>query len=204
MQSLKIGIIREGKVPPDNRTPLTPRQCHEIKDMYPDLEVFVEWSPVRCYTDEDYRKFGIEVVENVDDCDLLLGIKEVPVNKLIADKTYMFFSHTIKKQPYNRKLLQTVLEKNIRLVDLELLTDENGHRLIGFGRWAGIVGAHYALLMLGERSGAFHLKAAKDCVNLQELVDQYHNIQIPAAKFVLTGGGRVASGALENRAFRIL
>ncbi len=197
MQQLKIGILREGKVPPDNRTPLTPRQCFELKENHTGLEIFVEWSPVRCYTDDDYRKFGIEVCESVEGCDLLLGIKEVPVNKLIAGKTYMFFSHTIKKQPYNRKLLQTILQKNIRLIDLELLTDDNGTRLIGFGRWAGIVGAHYALLMLGKRTGAYELRAAKDCVNLQELVDQYHNIQFPAAKFVITGGGRVANGALE-------
>ncbi|MGZ5304538.1 MAG: NAD(P)-dependent oxidoreductase, partial [Bacteroidia bacterium] len=193
----KIGIIREGKVPPDNRTPLTPRQCHELMEKHSNVQIFAEWSAVRCYTDEDYRNFKVDIVENLDECDLLLGIKEVPVDKLVANKTYMFFSHTIKKQPHNRKLLQTILQKNIRLIDLELLTDERGNRLIGFGRWAGIVGAHYALLMLGKRTGTFDLKPAKDCINLQELVDQYDNIQFPAAKFVITGGGRVANGALE-------
>ncbi|MGZ5245146.1 MAG: alanine dehydrogenase, partial [Bacteroidia bacterium] len=172
MQTLKIGIIREGKVPPDNRTPLTPRQCHELMEKHSNVQIFAEWSAVRCYTDEDYRNFKVDIVENLDECDLLLGIKEVPVDKLVANKTYMFFSHTIKKQPHNRKLLQTILQKNIRLIDLELLTDERGNRLIGFGRWAGIVGAHYALLMLGKRTGTFDLKPAKDCINLQELVDQ--------------------------------
>jgi alanine dehydrogenase len=198
MQTLKIGIIREGKVPPDNRTPLTPRQCFQLKENFAGkVEVFVEWSAVRCYTDDDYKKFGNVVEENVDNCDLLLGIKEVLIDKLIANKTYMFFSHTIKKQPHNQKLLQAILKKNIRLIDLELLTNDKGQRLIGFGRWAGIVGAHYALLMLGKKTREFTLKPAKDCINLQELVDQYHNIQFPAAKFVITGGGRVANGALE-------
>lgn len=197
MRKLSIGIIREGKVPPDNRTPLTPRQCSELMEEYPDMDIRVQWSPVRCFTDEDYEKFGIPVQESVDDAELLLGIKEVPVDMLVADRTYMFFSHTIKKQPYNRKLLQEVLRKHIRLIDYELLTDEKGIRLIGFGRWAGIVGAHYALLMLGERSGLYELKAARDCVNLQELVDQYDTVQFPKVRIAITGGGRVAVGALE-------
>src|SRR4051812_46439896 len=106
MSSLNIGIVREGKIPPDNRTPLKPRQCHELKQRYKDIDIFVEWTAFRCCSDDDYEKFGIKVVESVDDCDLLLGIKEVPVDKLIAGKTYMFFSHTSKKQPHNRKLLQ--------------------------------------------------------------------------------------------------
>src|ERR1043166_8426532 len=110
---LKIGIIREGKIPPDNRTPITPRQCFELVHKWPGLKVEVEWSPFRCYTDEDFKKFGIEVRENVSECDLLLGIKEVPIDKLVPGKSYMFFSHTSKKQPHNRKLLRAVMDKGI-------------------------------------------------------------------------------------------
>jgi saccharopine dehydrogenase (NAD+, L-lysine-forming) len=197
MAPLKIGILREGKIPPDNRTPLKPRQCRELMERFPELEIKVEWTAYRCCPDEDYKKFGINVVENVSDCDLLLGIKEVPVDKLIAGKTYMFFSHTSKKQPHNAGLLHVILEKGITLIDYEMLTDDQGNRLIGFGRWAGIVGAHYALLMIGKRRKLYNLKPASQCVNLQEVLDQYENIQFPATKFVITGDGRVAHGALE-------
>jgi len=197
MPKFTIGILREEKIPPDNRVPLTPRQCHELSLRHPNLDIRVETSNVRCFRDDDYRKFGIGVQETVSDCDLLMGVKEVPVNKLITGKTYMFFSHTIKKQAHNKPLLQAILEKNITLIDYELLTDENGHRLIGFGWWAGIIGAHYALLMLGKKTGAYNLKPAMECLNLQELIDQYDEIRIPPAKFIVTGGGRVASGAIE-------
>ena len=197
MSKFTIGIIREGKIPADNRVPLSPRQCHELSLKYPHLDIRVESSKIRCFSDDDYRRFGVGVQETVSDCDLLMGIKEVPVDKLIPGKNYIFFSHTIKKQPHNRKLLQTVLKKKIRLIDYELLTDDQGKRLIGFGRWAGIVGAHYALLMLGKKNGLYDLKQACHCVNFQELVDQYDEIQFPASKFVITGGGRVAGGAIE-------
>jgi saccharopine dehydrogenase (NAD+, L-lysine-forming) len=197
MPKFTIGIIREGKTPPDNRVPLTPRQCHDMVMHNPKLDIRIEWSPVRCFKDEDYKKFGIGVQEKVDNCDLLMGIKEVPVDKMIPGQTYMFFSHTVKMQEQNKGLLKAVLDKKITLIDYELLTDENGHRLIGFGRWAGIVGTHYALLMLGKKTGSYDLKTARQCLNLQELVDQYDAIQFPASRFVITGGGRVAEGALE-------
>ena len=197
MKKFTIGILREEKIPRDNRVPLTPRQCHELSLKYPNLDIRVESSDVRCFKDDDYRNFGVGVQETVSECDLLMGVKEVPINKLIRGKTYIFFSHTIKKQPHNKGLLKAVIEKGITLIDYELITDEDGHRLIGFGWWAGIVGAHYALLMLGKKTGAFNLKPACECVNLQELVDQYDFIQFPHAKFIITGGGRAASGAVE-------
>jgi len=192
-----IGIVREGQIPPDNRVPLTPRQCHEMVLHNNKLDIRIEWSPIRCFKDGDYKKFGIGVQEKVDNCDLLMGIKEVPIDRLISGQTYMFFSHTIKMQARNKGLLKAILEKKITLIDYELLTDDQGHRLIGFGRWAGIVGTHYALLMLGKRHGTYDLKPARECLNLQELVDQYDEVQFPASKFVITGGGRVAQGALE-------
>jgi len=197
MNKFTIGIIREYKVPPDNRAPLTPRQCHELSLLYPRIDIRIEKSPVRCFKDEEYRKFGIGIIENPDQCDVLLGIKEVPVEKLIPGKIYVFFSHTIKMQERNKNMLRTILDKKIRLIDYELITDEEGHRLIGFGRWAGIVGAHYALLMLGKRTAKYELKPARKCLNLQEMTDQYDDIKFPPARFVVTGGGRVANGAIE-------
>lgn len=192
-----VAIIREGKVPSDNRTPLTPKQCAEYMEAHPQTQIIVEWSAVRCYTDEDYTSMDVEVLENVDHADLLLGIKEVPIDMLVPGKAYMFFSHTHKKQSYNRPLLQAMVNKHITMIDYELLTDENGTRLIGFGKWAGVIGAHYALLMYGRRTGEFSFKPAIRCVNLQEMTDQYENFEFPHFKIAITGGGRVAHGAEE-------
>src|SRR5690349_18485616 len=137
---IKIGIIREGKVPPDARVPLTPEQCAEAQVELP-IRIVVQPSPIRCFKDTEFTKHGINLQEDLSDCDVLLGVKEVPIDQLLAEKTYMFFSHTIKKQAYNRPLLQAVLQKNIRLIDYEALTDDRGERLIAFGFYAGIVGA---------------------------------------------------------------
>ena len=194
---MKIGILREGKIPTDNRVPLKPRQCRDLQERYPNIKIVVQSSETRCIKDSDYRKFGIEVVENVDDCDLLLGIKEVRIDWLIPGKTYMFFSHTAKKQPHNRKLLQAIIANKNTLIDYEMLTDDKGNRLIGFGKWAGIVGAHHSFVMLGKKRKEYDLKPASKCVNLQEVLDQYDDLNFTPAKFVVTGSGRVAQGALE-------
>src|SRR5438128_800235 len=104
MQKIRIGVLREEKNPPDRRVPLTPLACSEIIGRYPNAEIVVQPSSIRCYTDEEYTFFGIRLQEDLSDCDILMGVKEVPVEKLKAGKTYFFFSHTIKKQPHNRKL----------------------------------------------------------------------------------------------------
>lgn len=192
-----IGIIREGKTPPDRRTPLTPQQCLEVMDKFPGTRVLVQSSPHRCFSDDAYASLGIEVVEDISVADTLLGVKEVPVDQLIADKTYFFFSHTIKKQPYNRNLLRTVIQKNIRLVDYETLVWDAGNRIIGFGRFAGIVGTHYAFVMWGKKYGLYSLKPAHECADMQEMYEQYKHISMPKMKIVLCGDGRVAHGAIE-------
>ncbi len=194
---ITVGIIREGKKPLDLRTPLTPIHCVELMEKFPNARVVVQSSPVRCYSDEQYRAYGIEVVEDISVADILLGVKEVPINELIADKTYLFFSHTIKQQPHNRQLLRAILEQNIRLVDYETLVWEAGNRIIGFGRFAGIVGTHHAFVMWGKRYGGYSLKPACQCVNMSDLYAQYENIKLPPMRIVLCGDGRVAHGALE-------
>ncbi|MEM1121906.1 MAG: NAD(P)-dependent oxidoreductase [Bacteroidota bacterium] len=193
---MKIGIIREGKNPPDSRVPLIPSQCAELINNK-QLNLVVQASPIRCYTDQEYKDAGVPVVEKVDDCDVLLGVKEVPIEQLIADKGYFFFSHTFKEQPYNRELLQAILKKNITLMDYEVLTDEQGKRVIAFGYFAGMVGAYNGLLTYGRRSGTFSLKRMKDCYDYAEAKQQFPFIQIPPIKIVLTGTGRVASGAAK-------
>lgn len=192
-----IGLIRESKKPYDKRVALSPAQCVDVMNSFTDVKIVVQPSPHRCISDAEYLKAGIEMSENMEQCDILLGIKEVPIEDLIANKTYLFFSHTIKKQPHNRKLLRTILQKNIRLVDYETLVWENGSRVLGFGRFAGVVGTHNAFLTWGEKFNLFHLKPAYRCENYAEMKAEYDKIEMPPLKIALCGDGRVAHGCLE-------
>lgn len=194
---IKIGIIREGKVPPDARVPMTPEQCAEAQVELP-LRIVVQPSPIRSFKNEEFTQHGIQLQEDLSDCDVLMGVKEVPIAQLMPDKTYLFFSHTIKKQAYNRPLLQAVLEKNIRLIDYEALTDERNERLIAFGFYAGIVGAHNALWTWAKRTGDFGLPRLCDSHDYAAALEIYDQMQLPPLRIVLTGGGRVASGAAKN------
>ncbi len=194
---MKIGIIREGKIPVDARVPLTPKQCKALMELYPQLTIVVQPSNIRCYKDFEYEDYQIELTENLEDCDILLGVKEVPVENLIANKTYFFFSHTIKKQAHNKKLLKAILSKNIRLIDWETLTDNNGIRVIAFGRWAGIVGAHNGIMTWLKRQGTNNLKPLHQCKNLKDATKDYDDIKLGNIKIALTGTGRVSSGCVE-------
>jgi alanine dehydrogenase len=195
---MKIGIIREGKIPVDKRTALTPEQAKKLKERFPDTEIFFQPSTVRCFSNEEYLENGILKEEDMSLCDVLLGVKEVPIKDLIADKTYFFFSHTIKKQPYNRELLREMLKKNIRLIDYETLTDKNKNRVIAFGRYAGLVGAYNGLRAFGLKYGIFNLKPVHACFDLSEMRSQLASVKYPKMKIAVTGGGRVAGGAIET------
>lgn len=197
MTKTKIGIIKEGKVPIDRRVPITPVQAREILDKMEGVEVVCQASDIRCFDDQEYRKNEIPVVDDVNDCDVLMGVKEVPLDKLIPEKTYFFFSHTIKEQPYNRKLLKTILDRKIRLIDYETLTNKNGQRIVAFGRYAGIVGAYNGILTYGKRYNLFELRPAHTCFDLEDLKTEFQKVKLPNIKIALTGGGRVAKGAME-------
>lgn len=195
---MKLGVIREGKNPPDKRVVLTPQQCQYIATNYPTIELKVQKSEIRKFKDEEYSALGIPVVDTVEDCDVLLGVKEVPINELIPNKKYLFFSHTFKEQPYNRNLLNAILEKNIQLIDWEVITNEKGKRLIAFGRYAGIVGCYNGFIGFGKKHGLYSLKRAHECEDRADMEAQIPNIQLPNDfKLVLTGKGRVAGGAIE-------
>ncbi len=194
---IKIGLIREGKIPADSRVALTPAQCKWIRTHRPDLKVIVQQSDNRCFTDKEYISAGVEVKENMEECDIMLGIKEIPVNMLIENKTYLFFSHTKKLQPSNQKLLQAIIQKNITLIDYECLEHEDGTRIIGFGFFAGIVGAHNGMMSYGKRTGAYNLERVNSGKNLQYLIHTYFGLKLPAIKIAVTGSGRVAHGVLE-------
>lgn len=194
---MKIGLIKEGKVPMDRRVPLTPSQAREVMERYPDVKVVAQRSDIRCFPDEDYEIAGVELVDDVSDCDTILGVKEVRIPDLISNKTFFFFSHTIKEQEYNRSLLQEILKKNIRLIDWETLTDDTNNRIIAFGRWAGIVGAYNGLWTFGKRYNLYNIRRAHECFDLEDLKTEYQKIKLPAVKIAITGGGRVAKGAME-------
>lgn len=194
---VKIGLIREGKTPADNRVALTPAQCKWILKNSTGVQIVVQSSPDRCFTDREYTSAGIAVAEDVSDCDVLLGIKEVPIPQLIAGKTYLFFSHTKKKQPYNQQLLRTILDRQIRLIDYECLEHEDGQRIIGFGFFAGVVGAHNGMMAYGQRSGLYQLDRVHKQRSFRELIHTYFGLRLPNVKIAVTGSGRVAHGILE-------
>ncbi|HRN78908.1 MAG TPA: NAD(P)-dependent oxidoreductase [Ferruginibacter sp.] len=194
---MKIGLIREGKVPTDNRVALTPSQCRWLKMHHPQITVLVQPSPNRCFSDREYLSAGVELQEDLSDCDILFGIKEVPVHMLIEGKTYLFFSHTKKLQPYNQGLLQAIIRKRITLIDYECLEHNDGARIIGFGFFAGIVGAHNGMRAYGLRTGAYTLPKVNSSKNLQYLIHTYFGLKLPNIKIAVTGSGRVAHGLLE-------
>jgi len=194
---MKFGIIRERKNPPDRRVVLSPQACQKVLSSHKEARIIVQPSPIRTFSDTAYTDAGITVADNMEDCDVLLGVKEVPIDALIPHKKYFFFSHTIKKQPYNRDLLQAILQKNIELYDHEVITNEKEQRLVAFGRYAGIVGAYNGFRAYGLKFGTFNLPKAETLADQQELISELKKIKLPNLKVLLTGRGRVGNGARE-------
>ncbi|MDI5897150.1 NAD(P)-dependent oxidoreductase [Flavobacterium yafengii] len=194
---MKFGILKERKNPPDRRVIFSPDELARLKQLYQGASIKVESSDIRVFTDEQYKNIGIEVTNDISDCDVLFGVKEVPVENLISNKAYFFFSHTIKKQPYNRKLLQSILEKNIDLYDHETIVDSHNHRLIGFGRYAGIVGAYNSIRAFGIKFELFKLPKAETLSGKEALIAHLKRLVLPPLKFVITGTGKVGNGAKE-------
>ena len=194
---MKFGILKERKNPPDRRVVFSPDELIKLKQLYQNVTVKVERSDIRIFNDSEYEKLGIEVTDDISDCDILFGVKEVPLENLIPNKTYFFFSHTIKKQPYNRKLLQAVLDKNINLYDYETIVDANNRRLIGFGRYAGIVGAYNSIRAFGIKFELFKLPKAETLSDREALIAHLKRVTLPPLKFVITGTGKVGNGIKE-------
>jgi len=194
---VKFALIKERKTPPDRRVVFSPNKCQKVIETFPDAKIFVESSNVRIFKDEAYNEAGFEVISDVSDCEVFLGVKEVPIDALIPNKKYFFFSHTIKHQPYNRDLLQAILQKKIEFYDHETIVKENGKRLIGFGRYAGIVGAYNGFRALGLRDKLFDLPKVEMLRDFSEMKEELNNIKLPAMKILLSGKGKVARGAKE-------
>lgn len=194
---MKFGIIKERKTPPDRRVVFSPNELVNLQNKFPQANIKVESSDIRVFTDEMYSEKGIEVSTEMNDCDVLIGVKEVPIEALIPNKKYFFFSHTIKKQPYNRNLLKAILDKNIELYDHETIVDENNQRLIGFGRYAGIVGAYNGIRAFGLKYDLFDIAKAETLPDQKALIERLRKNRLPNIKIVLTGRGKVAYGAKE-------
>jgi len=194
---LSIGLIKEGKVPEDNRVALTPSQCKWLKQNIPGCTVVVQSSQTRCYSDKEYQQAGITVQDDVSQCDILMGIKEVPINMLVPGKTYLFFSHTKKQQPYNQKLMHALIDKGITLIDYECLEHDDGQRILGFGFFAGVVGAHNGIMAYGNRTGEFKLGRVYKHKDYRALIHTYFGLKLPNIKVAVTGSGRVAHGIIE-------
>jgi len=194
---MKFGVIREQKNPPDRRVVLSPEACQKVLSAYEEAGIIVEPSPIRTFTDQEYKAAGVEVASKMQECDVLLGVKEVPIENLIPNKKYFFFSHTIKKQSYNRKLLRAILKKDIELYDHEVITNEKGIRLVAFGRYAGIVGAYNGFRTFGIKNNVYILPKAEKLADQQALISELKKISLPNIKILLTGKGRVGNGAKE-------
>lgn len=193
---ITFGVLKERKNPPDKRVVLTPKACKTILDKY-DAKIIVEPSNLRVFKESQYQMNGLEISSELDSCDVLFGVKELPIEALIPNKKYFFFSHTIKKQPYNRGLLQAILKNKIVLYDHETIVDKKSSRLVAFGRFAGLVGAYNGLRTYGLKHQLFELPKAEHLEDLNELMTVLKDLKLPAMKIVLTGKGRVGNGAVE-------
>jgi len=194
---MKIGIIKEYKNPPDKRVVFSPEKCVEIKNIFPQVEFLIESSNIRCFADSEYKLKGINVVSDLSSCDILIGVKEVPIDKLMHNKKYFFFSHTIKKQPYNKDLLKEILKRKIDLYDHETIVDKSDNRLIGFGYYAGVIGAYNGFRTYGLKKNLFSIPKAIDFKDRVEFDKTLKNINLPNIKVLLSGKGRVGSGTKE-------
>jgi saccharopine dehydrogenase (NAD+, L-lysine forming) len=194
---IRIGLIRETKIPADNRVALIPSQCKWLQKNFSSLRIAAQPSKDRCYSDREYEAAGVEIREDLSECDFLFGIKEVLPDKLIPGKKYLFFSHTRKMQPYNRNLFQAILQKKITLIDYECMEHDDGQRILGFGFFAGIVGAHNGIMAYGNRTGKYELTRVYKEPNFRQLIHRYFGVRLPNIKVVITGSGRVAHGLLE-------
>lgn len=197
MKEVKVGIIRESRIPADKRAPLSPEYCKKLQKQYPDLQIMVQPCKNRVFSDREYANAGVAIRESLAACDYLFGVKEVATDRLIPGKTYFFFSHTTKKQPQNRLLLKAILKNNVRLIDYECLRDTQGKRMVAFGYFAGLVGAYNAILTYGKKYNLFYLKSAYQCYDLQALRQEFKKCKLPPVKIALTGNGNVAKGAID-------
>ena len=202
-QLSNIGIVRESRND-ENRTPLVPEHIKKYKESNPNINFIIQPSNSRCFSDEEYELCGAKINENLNECSIIFGVKEIDPNILINNRTYLFFSHTFKinKQQKNiekhkKDLLLSILNKKITLIDYENIRGKNGTRCLGFGRFAGIVGCYNTLNLLLKVLGKQSLASAYKINDYERLVLNLKNLYFPKTKILVTGDGRVAKGVIE-------
>jgi len=202
-QLTNIGIVRESRND-ENRTPLVPEHIKKYKESNPNINFIIQPSNSRCFSDEEYELCGAKINENLNECSIIFGVKEIDPNILINNRTYLFFSHTFKinKQQKNiekhkKDLLLSILNKKITLIDYENIRGKNGTRCLGFGRFAGIVGCYNTLNLLLRVIGKQSLASAYKIDDYERLVLNLKNLYFPKTKILVTGDGRVAKGVIE-------
>ncbi len=193
---VKIGILKEEKVKTDMRVPFTPDQCKFLQEKF-NIKIYCQSSKKRCFSDNEYRRKNIEVLKDISNCDIFFGIKEIDENKIISGKKYFFFSHTIKKQKYNRDMIKEIVKQKVTLIDYECIKDKQGKRLVAFGKLAGIVGAYNAILGYGKKLKIYKLKRCFQFKNYNKLKRKIKQIKLPKMKIVVLGNGKVAKGCIE-------
>lgn len=146
---MKIGIRTEDKSEWEQRTPLIPEDIAALRAK--GLPVVVQKSPQRAFTDDAFSRAGVPLQADLNDCDVIIGLKEIPIDQLAPDRTYVFFSHVIKGQPYNMPMLKRLMTLGDTLIDYERIVDDQGRRLIAFGQYAGLAGMINGLWALGQR-----------------------------------------------------
>jgi alanine dehydrogenase len=202
-QLTNIGIVGESRNE-ENRTPLVPEHIKKYKESNPNINFIIQPSNSRCFSDEEYELCGAKINENLNECSIIFGVKEIDPNILINNRTYLFFSHTFKinKQQKNiekhkKDLLLSILNKKITLIDYENIRGKNGTRCLGFGRFAGIVGCYNTLNLLLKVLGKQSLASAYKINDYERLVLNLKNLYFPKTKILVTGDGRVAKGVIE-------
>ncbi len=192
-----IGILKETRDNADSRVALTPCGAKNLLATNRELTIYVQPSTNRCFTDQEYMDKGCIISEDLSMCDILLGIKEVEWNCLLEDKTYLFFSHTNKKQNCNQRLLQTIIDRKITLIDYEFLFGTGKNRIAAFGYWAGLAGAYNTLRAYGLKYDLFQLNPLDELKSKGKLIGELSKVVGKSDKILITGNGRVTSGIEE-------
>ena len=205
-----LSIIREARAD-ENRTPLIPSQISNLLDKFSNLKIIIQPSKNRCFKDEDYLKAGAEITDDLSNADIIFGVKEVEISKIIENKTYLFFSHTSKVRQYinkatqdkaiiyKKELLREVIKKNVTLIDYENIRSISGeaYRYLGFGRFAGIVGCYNTLNLYLKLQNKRLLPRAFEINSYEKIKELISNQTFNRLKILQTGRGNVAKGSME-------
>ena len=205
-----ISILREARVD-EKRTPFTPDQVKILIANFPNIKILVQPSKKRCFKDEEYSKAGAKLEEDIINSNIIFGIKEVDISKIIEGKTYLFFSHTSKVQngnvqnsqdqsiTYKKNLLRKVLKKNVTLIDYENIRDKSkkAYRYLGFGRFAGIVGCYNTLNLYLKLNKKKLLPRAFEINSYEKIKKLIAKQNFNKLKILQTGRGNVAKGSME-------